>query len=324
LTLAVSASLDALRLRADLLAQIRRFFAARRVLEVETPALSSAAAPDPSIESVAAQVRSLLPHVHFLHTSPEYAMKRLLAEGAGDIYQICRVFRDGEIGRWHQPEFTLLEWYRVGWDEANLMAEVEALLNELIGPRRRLGETARLTYRRAFLDRLGVDPFDAAIDVASALAARGMEVPQGLDHDGVLDLGLSLGVVPSLPPDRLTFLVDFPPSQAALARIRPGPPPVAARFEAFAYGIELANGFAELTDATEQRQRFEAHRARRAALGRPDAPIDEDFLRALERLPECAGVAVGLDRVVALAAGLTSVASAMSLAHESAPGGITP
>jgi lysyl-tRNA synthetase class 2 len=234
------------------------------------------------------------------------------------------VFRDDELGRWHQPEFTLLEWYRVGWDELELMTEVEALLRAALArgaaPADRgappAWRAARMRYAEAFDRCLGFDLADDTAALVERLRARGIDVPAGLDRDATLDLALSTAIVPQLERGALTFIHDFPPSQAALARIKPGPPPVAARFEAFAGGIELANGFAELTDAAEQRRRFEADLEARRRAGRGMPPLDEDFLAALARgLPECAGVAVGLDRLVALACGLDDVAGAVSFAH---------
>jgi len=309
-----------LRLRAAMLAQIRAFFAARGVLEVETPALSPAGVSDLALTSVTAGARSLGPRPLYLHTSPEYAMKRLLASGSGDIYQLARVFRDDELGRWHQPEFTLLEWYRVGWDELALMVEVEELVRDALAAvpdaRRPLEAAAvRITYADACMRALGLPPTSATSSLVAAVRARGIDVPPALDHDAVLDLAFSTLVVPGFAPDALTFVHDYPASQAALARLMPGPPPVAARFELFARGIELANGFAELTDAAEQRRRFEAELGARRRAGREAPPLDENLLAALEHLPPCAGVAIGVDRLVALAAGVDSVAAAMSFAH---------
>lgn len=309
----LSASPDVLRLRAGLLARIREFFAERSVVEVETPALSSAGASDPAIESVAASVGG---RQHWLHTSPEFAMKRLLAAGIGDSYQICRVFRDGELGRWHQPEFTLLEWYRVGWDETALMDEVEQLIRHAVGESIRFGSAPRLTYARAFERCLGIDPHGDLTELPGRLENLGIDVPDGLDRDALLDLALSEAVVAGFDPDALTFIHDYPASQAALAAIKPQTPPVAARFEAFAGGIELANGFRELTDPAEQRARFVQEIETRRARGQPVAPLDEAFLAALEQgLPACSGVAVGIDRLVAFAGGLDDVAAAMSFAH---------
>ena len=309
----LSASPDMLRERAAMLARIREFFAERGVLEVETPALSTAGISDPAIESVAASVGG---RQHWLYTSPEFAMKRLLAAGIGDSYQICRVFRDGELGRWHQPEFTLLEWYRVGWDETALMDEVEQLIRHAVGESVRFGSAPRLTYARAFERCLGIDPHGDLTGLSGRLENLGIDVPDGLDRDALLDLALSEVVVAGLDPDALTFIHDYPANQAALAAIKPQTPPVAARFEAFAGRIELANGFRELTDPAEQRARFVQEIETRRARGQPVAPLDEAFLAALEQgLPACSGVAVGIDRLVALAAGLDNVAAAMSFAH---------
>ena len=189
---AATASHDTLRRRAAILAAIRGFFAARGVLEVETPALSTAGAPDPALESVVAQVASLGPRPQYLHTSPEFAMKRLLAAGSGDIYQICRVFRDDELGRWHQPEFTLLEWYRVGWDEQRLMDEVEALIGAALAAAGRPSppRSVRTRYADAVRAALGAGPETSTAELAARLAASGIDVPRGLGHDALLDLAL--------------------------------------------------------------------------------------------------------------------------------------
>lgn len=314
--LAPSATLPALRRRAALLARVREFFAARGVLEVETPALSAAAVPDPAIDSIAAELHAgREPARHYLHTSPEYAMKRLLARGSGDIYQLARVFRDGELGRWHQPEFTLLEWYRVGWDEHRLMDETEALLQTLLGDALSR-PAARRPYADAFAGALGLTPDCETAALRDALQRRGCDVPASLTHGALLDLALAAAVAPSFPADALTFVYDFPASQAALAEINPGEPPAAARFEAFVGPIELANGFRELTDAAEQRRRFEAELEARKRDDRPIAPLDEDFLAALEDLPPAAGVAVGFDRVVALALGADRLNAALAFSHQ--------
>lgn len=313
----LSASPSALTLRAELLARTREFFAARGVLEIETPALSPAGNTDPALTSLVTLVESLGARDHYLQTSPEYAMKRLLAAGLGDIYQICRVFRDGELGRWHQPEFTMLEWYRIGWSEDQLIEEVGDLLRELLAPSRRIGDVVRLSYGEAFARELGVDPHADAKALREKLRERGIDPPTDLDEDGLRDLALSELVIPAFEQRTLVFIYDFPATQAALARIRPTDPPVAARFEAFLSGVELANGFLELVDATEQQQRFEAENRMRSSRGLSTVPIDGDFLVALtEGLPECAGVAVGFDRVVALALGAQTVAAAIAFAHE--------
>lgn len=311
-----SATLATLKLRAGLLAQIRRFFADRDVLEVETPALSVAGVTDPALASLMTRTRALGDRRLWLQTSPEFAMKRLLAAGSGDIYQICRVFRDGELGRWHQPEFAMLEWYRIGWDDRRLMREAGDLLASIIGRGRSVPERVALGYREAFERHLGtsVDVDDTAL--VAALAEQGVAAPAGLPRRGLLDLALSTVVVPALPRDALTFIYDFPADQAALARLKPGPPPAAARFEIFYGGLELANGYWELTDATEQRARFEAELDQRRGAGLDAPVIDEALLAALAHgLPDCAGIAVGLDRLVAAALGLSSLDEAIAFAH---------
>lgn len=318
MTYVATASHDTLRRRARILASIREFFAERRVLEVETPALSSAGVTDPALENVSALVASLGARPQYLHTSPEFAMKRLLAAGCGDIYQICRVFRDDELGRWHQPEFTLLEWYRVGWDEKRLMTEVEALLATALAAdgNSKPHRSIRIRYSAAIEAALGVGADAPTVEIEARLAAAGIDVPPNLSHDALLDLTLSTVVLGSFDAAALVFVYDYPASQAALARIKPGEPPVAARFEVFSRGIELANGFHELGDATEQRRRFTADLDARRSAGRDVPPLDEDLLAALATgLPDCAGVAVGIDRLVALATGQTDVASVVSFAH---------
>lgn len=311
-----SAKLETLRLRARVLRTIRDFFAARGVLEVETPALSRAGTTDPSLTSLHTTVDTLGASRFYLHTSPEFAMKRLLAAGSGDIYQICRVYRDGEAGRWHEPEFTLLEWYRVGWDDRALMDEVGALCAECLGSKRLKESPLHLSYAEAFVQRLGIDSESDAGMLAAALDARGIETPDAIERRELLDLALSAAVVPALPRDRLIYIYDFPADQAALARLKDSDPPVAARFEVFINGVELANGFVELTDAREQRARFEAERAEQARLGKSPPPMDESLLAALSHgLPDCAGVAVGIDRLIAIAAGLDNIGAAISFAH---------
>jgi lysyl-tRNA synthetase class 2 len=314
----LAAPLATLRTRAAMLAAIRAFFAERGVLEVETPALSHAGTTDPAIESVTAAARSLGTAPLYLHTSPEFAMKRLLAAGSGDIYQSCRVFRDDELGRWHQPEFTLLEWYRIGFDDDRLMTEVAELIGAALAaageaaPRR----TVRVRYADALQRAVGTAPQAETAVLAEQLGRLDIDIPAGLGHDAVLDLAFATAVVASFDPQALTFVYDYPASQAALARLKATAPPVAARFEVFGGGVELANGFHELKDPVEQRRRFEADRAARARAGRRAPPLDEQLLAALASgLPDCAGVALGFDRLVALAVGSANVATTMSFAH---------
>jgi lysyl-tRNA synthetase class 2 len=302
-----------------MMAAAREFFAKRGVLEVETPILSSAAVTDPQIESLATRVAGMA-SPFFLCTSPEYAMKRLLAAGCGDIYQICKVFRDGERGRWHNPEFTLLEWYRLGFDDAALMAEVEALIGCLLAPYRRLEPAEHLSYAAALQLHAGVDLQCAgADDLAEAARRFGIACDAELDHDARLDLLMGLVVGPRLGLQRPCFISDYPASQAALARLKPGTPPVAARFELYLDGLELANGFQELADGGEQRARVARDLATRSARRQTLPPMDEHLLAALRAgLPDCAGVALGFDRLVAVALGARRLSDAVAFSLDNA------
>jgi len=303
-----------LRLRAVLLARIRTFFARHDVLEVDTPALSMAAATDTALHSFTTTYHGPGPRAGaacYLHTSPEFPMKRLLAAGTGSIYQVCKVFRDGEYGSLHNPEFTLLEWYRTGYDHLDLMDEVERLLREILEGIHPLTSVQHWTYRDLFLEFAGVDPFSVRVtELQAMLRSRHDIVPVGLstgELDPWLDLTLTHVIEPRLGSG-LVFVRDYPGSQAALARLRPGKPPVAARFEVYLDGIELANGFHELADAAEQRRRFTAECRRRDESGDAAVCVDECLLAALESgLPDCAGVAVGLDRLLLVAGGRKSL-----------------
>jgi lysyl-tRNA synthetase class 2 len=300
-----------LKFRAKILAQIRNFFAERKVLEVETPALSAAGISDPALEQMVAQTAE--DGAYYLQTSPEFAMKRLLAAGSGDIYQICHVYRDAELGRWHEPEFTLLEWYRLGWDEDRLMLEVESLIETLLRPSRRLEPTVHLSYEDAFLQFLSVSSTAGEQELRAAMAAKDIDVPTELGKESLLDLALSLAVLPRLNPNAATFIFDYPANQASLAKLKLKAIPVAARFELFLGGVELANGFAELTDADEQQRRFELELRQRRHAGRRAPPMDDDFLAALRHgLPSCAGVAVGVDRLLAVMSDADRVADTMA------------
>jgi lysyl-tRNA synthetase class 2 len=291
--------------RASLLAAVRRFFATRGVLEVDTPFLINHPVSDVHIHS--ARVTFGDAQTHFLHTSPEYAMKRLLAAGSGDIYQICHVVRAFERSRHHNTEFTLLEWYRIGYSLADLMAEVEALLREtcvdLAG-----SLTERVTYRDAFVRALALDPFVASMSqLKSAAETFGLTrgaAPHDESRDDMLDFLMAAKVGPSLGRNGLAFVYGYPASQAALARLDPEDARAAQRFELYSGGVELANGYHELTLAAEQRRRFEADNAERRRRGLPVFPVDERLLSALTTgLPDCAGVALGFDRLLMLATG---------------------
>jgi len=293
---APTATAAALRDRARLLARLRAFFEDRGLLEVETPVLSAAGNSDPGLDPF--RTADGL----WLRTSPEYPMKRLLAAGAGDCFELGRVFRAGESGPWHNPEFTLLEWYRVGWDYGALMTEVAELVaacGEVFGRRWRV---RRMAWRDWVNESAGIDPLEADPEaIAGVLAAEGVDLRglESLDRDAWLDLLITHRVQPAQDPDVLTLVSLYPASQAALARLHGPDPRLAERFEAFLGPVELANGYRELTDAQEQRVRFEAENRRRAAAGRPTAPLDERLLDALANgLPECAGVALGVDRLL--------------------------
>ena len=317
-----AATLERLALRARLLTTAREFLNQRGLLEVETPLAVNAAVTDVHLAS--AEVRfghELAPR--FLHTSPEYAMKRLLAAGSGDIWQICKVFRADERSALHNPEFTMLEWYRLGFDMAALIGEVTELVQALL----RVGGAAaraaqRLTYREAFLEHVGVDPLEAdreALEIAAAPAALPDATLRSLSRDELLDLLMAVCIGPRLGRGALTFITHYPASQAALARLDAADPRVAHRFELYADGVELANGFHELADSAEQRRRFEADQRERQRRGIAAPALDERLLAALAQgLPDCAGVALGFDRVAMLAAGAARIDEVLSFTYDQA------
>ncbi len=312
------ATLDMMRLRATLTARLRAFFAARGVLEVDTPLLGCGATTDPAIESFATAYRgpgTPTAQTLFLQTSPEFFMKRLLAAGSGAIYQLAHAFRNGEAGRRHNPEFMLLEWYRPGFSPAALMAEIDALLAALLQDYRDYQPARRISYRQWFLDETGLDPWSDPVDAFRAFAAAKLEsVPPTLPDDD-LDPWLYLLLTHWLEPrlgEGAVFVHDYPPSQASLARVQPGPPATAQRFELYLDGVELANGYHELGDADEQARRFVADNARRRAAGQPSLRPDGRLLAALAHgLPDCSGVAIGFDRLVMLAAGVDHLDAAL-------------
>ena len=260
------------------------------------------AAHDPSIEALLVSKGQSLSAPRFLQTSPEYAMKRLLAAGSGPIYEIARVFRDGEYGARHNPEFTLLEWYRPGFDHHALMAELAELVNACLG----VAETRTVSYRELFRSELGIDPFTASVDTLSALARDAVDTGdiEG-DRDLWLDLLMSHMLEPRLAKQGRVFVYDYPASQAALSRIvDAGDVAVGQRFELYVDGVELANGYFELLDAEEQRRRFEKDNDKRRLQGMAERPLDEKLLAALAAgLPSCSGVALGVDRLLMLKTG---------------------
>jgi lysyl-tRNA synthetase class 2 len=299
-----TAKMSTLRLRAAMLARARGYFAATDALEVETPALVRAPVTDVHLESLRVTDDVTQATQGFLQTSPEYDMKRLLCAGAPDIYQICRVFRAAERGRRHNPEFTMIEWYRLGIDDQALMRDVESFVRTLLEPHREIAPSLFISYQRAFERVLEIEPLHAPVSqLRTAIETRGVPVPDSMRtearRDDLLELAMSTLVAESFARDRLTFVHDFPASQAALARVHGE---VAARFEAFWGPVELANGFHELGVADEQRARFECDRAERRAAAQPDREPDLRFLDALQAgLPDCAGVALGFDRLLMIA-----------------------
>lgn len=287
-----SATRRALELRAESHRRIRAFFAERGVLEVETPALSASAPTDRHIHALHSEVAGQ--GRRYLQSSPEFPMKRLVAAGIGDCWQACRVFRDGEVGRLHNPEFTLIEWYRTGWDDARLIDEVDALVRTVLAGHRDLQAATRITWAEAFESVTGRAP--GTVDLNAG------------EESELQDLVMGSVVAPRLGHDAPCFVTDWPIAQAALARRRDDDPAHAARFELFIDGVELCNGFHELCDPVEQRARFDADNALRQAAGIPTMPVDGNLLAALESgLPDCAGVAVGFDRLIMLALGTTDI-----------------
>ena len=298
-------SIDALKSRAKMYQRIRDFFAQRQVLEVETPILSQAGVTDVHLASIPAQRHVLgKKQTHYLQTSPEFAMKRLLASGSGAIYQICKVFRDDEHGRKHNSEFTMLEWYRPDFSLKELMFETTELLNVCLQDRFDELRPLILSYKHAFEDRLDINPLQATAQQLKDCAYRvGLNIDLGDDRLAYMDLLFSHMVEPSLGFDTPVFLTDFPPEMASLAKIREDEDGerVAARFEVYIEGLELANAYDELSDADILRERFEADTLERVSQGLPEMPFDEYLLAALPHMPACSGIALGIDRLLMIA-----------------------
>lgn len=280
-----------LRRRAVIIERIRSFFREREVVEVTTPVITPSGVTDPQIESIALDNRR-----GFLRTSPEYWHKRLLAAGLGHLYELGPVFRAGEHGRLHQCEFTLLEWYRVNWNWRRLAEEVVELIDQCLEQSTSDRSVHYRSWSSCFHDTLGIDPLNA--DDSELLAAAG-DAPADCTRDMLFDYLFATRIQPEFDRDSITVVFDYPASQAALARLHPDQPGLAQRFEVFVGTMELANGYQELSDPEEQRARFEADNRTRQRLGRPVMPLDESMLEALDSgLPDCSGVAVGVDRLV--------------------------
>lgn len=317
-----SAALPAIRLRARVNALVRAFFAERGVLEVETPVMSQAGNTQPNIASFALEFSGHVDagaRTRWLRTSPEYPLKRLLAAGIGDCYELGRVFRDGEAGGRHNPEFTMLEWYRVGWDHRRLADEAAGIVQAALALVGRQARVVATSYRQLYRDALGLDPMLA--DNATLHAALGDIAidGEGLNRDDWLDLLMSHRIQPGFAPDQLLVLYDYPASQCMLARVRDSdgdvlaPVPVAERFELFLGPLELANGYHELADAGEQRARFERELVERERRGDVLPPIDGHLLDALDNgFPACAGVALGVDRLLMAMLGTARIADVLA------------
>ena len=316
-----TAPIENLRKRAEIFAQIRGYFAGHNVMEVETPLMTSAAVSDPYIDTIECRYHPLpgqQEQIRYLQSSPEYAMKRLLASGSGAIYQICKAFRNGECGRRHNPEFTMLEWYRPGFDHHQLMDEVEAL----VGPVIDINGFQRISYVELFRHYLDIDLQAVTVTELAAVTRQHIDVEmEDENRDNWLNLLMSHLIEPQLADKGAVFVYDYPASQAALARtaVNAEGVPVACRFELFVAGVELANGYYELTDAEEQARRFQQDITQRQSEGLPVRPTDNLLVEALENgMPECAGVAMGLDRLVMLALGTERISEVIALPFDRA------
>lgn len=306
-----TASIENIKRRAELYKNLRAFFASKNILEVETPLLCQHTVTDCHIDSFSLENKS-----RFLQTSPEYAMKRLIAAGSGSIYQICKSFRNGESGKKHNPEFTMLEWYRIGFDHHDLMNEIDELLQFIL----KTQPAEKIAYRELFLKFLTIDFFKADLSQLKKIILDnniGINV-DAIDFDTALQILLTHLIEHKLGFDKPLFLYDFPISQAALAKIRGGEFPVAERFELYINGIEIANGFHELTDPAEQQKRFAKDQDKRQENKKFIPEIDQHFIASLKSLPNCAGVAIGLDRLLMYCADTKNIQDVICFPWESA------
>ena len=311
-------SVGLLRLRAAILAEVRDFFSSRKVLEVETPLLSHHVGTDPNLSFFDCQFEfTSKPSQLFLQTSPEFAMKRLLASGSGSIFQICKAFRNGELGRYHNPEFTLLEWYRVGFDLDDLMTEIVQLMELLLRDRVKINKVLKINYRDIFFQYTGLDALDFSLNSYRACAEK-LNLPDaaglcGEDHPQWLDYLFSEVVQTAMQQDCLYLIYNYPACLPSLARHCVSEPALVERVELFFAGIELGNGYFELTDVEIQEQRFDQEIRFRDVHGLPPVAKDRRLLAALQSgLPDCSGMAIGLDRLLMLASGQKSIAQTLA------------
>jgi lysyl-tRNA synthetase class 2 len=316
-----TAPLKSLKMRAQLYALVRDYFSRRGVLEVETPIMSQAANTDPNIESFQVQYYGPRPggtNQRWLRTSPEFALKRMLAAGLGDCYELGRVFRNGEAGKRHNPEFTMLEWYRLGWDHHKLMDECAELVKAALHLGGKRATIREASFRQLYQESFGFDPLTVSeAELRAPLAVYGID-PTGLTRDDWLDLLMTHLIQPTIPANRILLVYDYPASQCALARIRAGDVPVAERFELYVGPLEVANGYHELTDAAEQRARFGRDLAVRQKRASIQPPVDERLLAAMPKLPGCAGVALGVDRLLMAMLGRDAIADVVAFPFDRA------
>ncbi len=301
-----------------MLGRARQYFVQQQVLEVETPMLSPYAVSDINIESITAMLQLNPQTPNYLHTSPEFCMKRMLAAGVDDIYQLGKVFRDNEAGKRHQPEFTMVEWYRKDFSFQQIINDTLEFIRQVVSTDSVQTTPDKLSYRTAFKEFAGIDPCTADLQTLARTAGNNhhLNIAEDKDKTDWLDLILCQAVASRFKTDRLTVLYHYPADQAALARVNPDDPLVADRFEIFYGELELANGYVELSDPGEQLQRCLADQKTREAAGRVQRPLDPDLLAALRNgLPPCAGVAVGFDRLVMIAAGVQDIRKVVSFAY---------
>ena len=305
--------------RAAMLQRARTFFEERNILEVDTPILSRYAVSDPQIESIEVTLQLDPGKSWFLHTSPEYCMKRLLSAGYPDIYEICKVFRDAEVGRHHQPEFTMVEWYRLNFGLKDIMQDTIDFITTLLDTASFDKPPMFLSYAKVFSEFIGIDSMTADINTLAQVVSADNQLKISLDdnRDNWLNLIFAEKIACNIPSDRLTVVYHYPASQAALAQICPNDTSVADRFEIFVGTLELANGYVELVDPKEQISRFETDQSIRKQTGKPQRQLDETLIAALQSgLPACAGVAVGLDRLHMLNEGSDDIRETLSFTFE--------